>query len=73
MSDETPRIRSDAEQVRVQERLLIAGNTQAGVVVAVLKLLADGREFDPDELLQHAADLARWAADVRAVASEEAP
>jgi hypothetical protein len=67
------RIRSAEEEVRVQERLLIRGNTEARVIVALLGLLADGREFAPDELRRHASDLKAWADDVRAVAGEEAP
>jgi hypothetical protein len=66
-------IRSLEEQVRVQERLLIRGNTLGGVVAAVLLLLANESEIPAEELLGYANELRSWTADVRAVSSEEAP
>jgi len=66
-------IRSDAEQVRVQERLLIRGNTLGGVVEAAFTILLTGGEVPHDQLTGLRDDLRGWTADVRAVASEEAP
>ncbi|MEA2255582.1 MAG: hypothetical protein QOG35_1627 [Solirubrobacteraceae bacterium] len=67
------RIRTLEEQVRVCERLLARGNTLGGVVAAALDVLAAGREVSGDQLRSLSADLRAWTADVRAVASEEAP
>ena len=70
---DTQRIRTAEEQVRVQARLLTAGNTLGGVVASVIHLLASGREIPADELLGYERELRSWTADVRAVLSEEAP
>lgn len=56
---------------RTLERLLIRGNTLAGVTAAALDLTAKGREISSGELDGYVVDLRRWAADVRAVASEQ--
>jgi hypothetical protein len=67
------RIRSAGEQERIQKNLLIRGNTLGGVVASALELLAAGREVDRAQLTSLASRLRAWTADVRAVASEEAP
>ena len=66
-------IRSDAAQVRVQERLLIRGNTLGVVVSSALSILVHGGEVPLHQLEGLRNDLDTWTRDVRAVASEEAP
>lgn len=66
-------IRTAEEQCRVQERLLLRGNTLGGVIASVLHLLAHDREVPVDELLRYERELRGWTADVRAVSSEEKP
>lgn len=80
VSNDSGRIRSCEEQCRVQERLLLRGNTLGVVVASALELLAAGRSLpetngiDTQTQLEGLAqDLRSWTADVRAVASEEAP
>lgn len=73
MEPDESRIRTDAEQSRVQEQLLLRFNTIAVVCVAALEQLASGVEIDPDEVRGYARELSAVAADARAVASEEAP
>lgn len=73
MSDETARIRTTAEQLRVSERLLLRFNTIAVVSAATLNQLADGVQIDASEVRAYARQLAGVARDARAVASEEAP
>lgn len=63
------------ERERVQEKLLIRGNTLGGVIAAVLMMVGDGRadEIPEDEIRGYEQELRAWTADVRAVASEERP
>lgn len=69
----TDGFRSDAEQARVQARLIGRAVTLTAVVASVLKVLRRGGTIADDEMDRYERELRTWNADARAIASEERP